>query len=153
MEPKLLVRKIENGTVIDHIPVGKGFFILKILEIEPTAKVVVASNVDSKKYGNKDVIKIENRYLTTKETDIISAIAPNATINTIKNSQVNKKQSLKFPESIEEVLKCPNLSCVTNLANEPIKTKFINMKNYNAVQCSYCDSLIRYDELSSNLKS
>ena len=150
-EEKLSVSKIVKGTAIDHISAGRGFLVQKILRIDSKSRSVIITNVDSKKYGKKDIIKIEGKYLTPKEVNIISLIAPNASINRIENSEVVEKYAVKFPDVIEEVLKCPNLSCITNSENEPIVTKFI--KSYNdSVQCHYCDSLLKYDEIVNNLK-
>ncbi len=151
-EEKLSVSKIVKGTAIDHIPAGRGFLVQKILRIDSNARAVIAANVESGKYGRKDLIKIEGKYLTPKEVNIISLIAPNATINKIDDSRVVEKSAVKFPNLIEEVLKCPNLSCITNSENEPVITKFINAPNYNSVQCCYCDSLLKYDEIVNNLK-
>ncbi|MBI4010542.1 MAG: aspartate carbamoyltransferase regulatory subunit [Candidatus Aenigmarchaeota archaeon] len=150
-DEKLSVSKIMKGTAIDHIPAGRGYLVQKILKIDPKARAVIIANVDSRQYGKKDLIKIEGKFLTPKEVNIISLIAPNATINKIENSEVVEKAEVKFPDVIEEVLKCPNLSCITNLENEPIVTKFIKVGN-NSVQCYYCDSLLKYGEIVDNLK-
>lgn len=149
-EEKLLVSKIVKGTVIDHIPAGRGFLVQKILRIDPTSRVVIVANVESTKYGKKDVMKVEGKYLTPKEVNVISLIAPNASINKIENSKVIEKSDVKFPEMIEEVLKCPNLSCITNSENEPIVTKFVKVGN--TLQCHYCDSLLKQEEIVNNLK-
>lgn len=150
-DEKLSVSKIVKGTAIDHIPAGRGFLVQKILRIDPNLRAVIITNVESSKYGKKDVIKIEGKYLTPKEVNIISLIAPNATINRIENSEVVEKSEVKFPDVIEEVLKCPNLSCITNSENEPIVTKFVRGNN-NSVQCHYCDSLLKQEEIVNNLK-
>ncbi|MEM2127741.1 MAG: aspartate carbamoyltransferase regulatory subunit, partial [Candidatus Bathyarchaeia archaeon] len=56
---QLLVSKIENGIVIDHIPAGKAFLVLKLLRLDPSARVLLAINVDSRRLGVKDIIKVE----------------------------------------------------------------------------------------------
>ncbi len=150
-EKQISISKIVNGTVIDHIPAGRGSHVLRLLRIEPTSLAVTASNVNSKKYGKKDLIKIEDKHLTAKELNIISLIAPNATISKIENSNVKEKYSVKFPEFIEGVLKCPNLSCISNMQNEPVVTKFSNVSGQSNVQCYYCDSLMSYEEIVNNL--
>jgi aspartate carbamoyltransferase regulatory subunit len=70
-ERKLLVSKIENGIVIDHIPPGKAFQVLKLLKLPDDARALIAQNVDSQSMGSKDLIKIEGTYLTSKEIDIM----------------------------------------------------------------------------------
>ncbi len=149
-ESKLSVSKLENGTVIDHIPSGKSLTVLRILGIEPSSRMVVAMNVYSEKYGRKDIIKIEGRYLTEKELDIISLIAPTATIDRIEESEVKGKFKVKLPRVINGVLKCSNLSCITNAEKEPITTKFVEAGG--AFQCSYCDSFMKREEIANYLK-
>jgi len=156
IEPKLLVRKIEKGTVIDHISSGKSSTILKILKLRPNEKVVIATNIDSKSMGQKDIIKIEDRDLTSKEVDIISLVSPSVTINHVDNWQVKNKFRVKLPDLIEDVLRCPNLFCITNAEREPIKTEFKTIKSTNIegtiLQCKYCNSLLKYEEISNYLK-
>lgn len=149
-QDQLLVRKIENGIVIDHIPAGKGFFVLKLLKIIPTTKIVVASNMYSTKYGKKDIIKLEGKYLTSKEIDLISLIAPTATINRIENWEVKEKHQVKTPDVIEGVLKCRNPACITNDKYSETKTKFDLIRSQdierNTFKCSYCGALLYYNE-------
>ena len=68
---QLLVRRIKDGTVIDHIECGKALLVLRALNI--TGKegnvVTVALNVPSSKHSKKDIIKVENRFLETDETN------------------------------------------------------------------------------------
>ena len=71
-ENELLVSKIENGIVIDHIPAGKAFRVLKLLKLDPRARALIAQNVRSKSKDTKDLIKIEGTYLTSTELDIIA---------------------------------------------------------------------------------
>ena len=44
---QLLVSKIENGIVIDHIPAGKAFLVLKLLKLPNDAETLIAQNVES----------------------------------------------------------------------------------------------------------
>ena len=39
---QLLVSKIENGIVIDHIPAGKAFLVLKLLKLPGDAETLIA---------------------------------------------------------------------------------------------------------------
>jgi len=61
MSEELLVSKIENGTVIDHIPAGRALTVLRILGIsgKEGLRVALVMNVESKKLGKKDIVKIE----------------------------------------------------------------------------------------------
>jgi len=146
MKEKLIVRKIENGSVIDHIAVGKGLKVLNILNIKPEETAALLMNVPSNKFVKKDILKIENRELTSKEVNRISLIAPNATLNIIENGVVKEKRKVILPDLLKEIIKCPNANCITN-SNEPIKTKFfIEKKEPVKLRCFYCEKLFSSKE-------
>ena len=85
---ELKVKPIENGTVIDHIPANKALQVLKILGLpKEGTNVTLAMNVSSK-LGFKDIVKFENRELEHTEIDKISLIAPDATINIIRDYEI-----------------------------------------------------------------
>src|ERR671934_2275091 len=113
---QLLVRRIKDGTVIDHIESTKALLVLRALNI--TGKegnvITVALNVPSSKHRKKDIIKVENRFLETDETNKLALIAPHATINIIKDYKLVEKRKIQLPESIVGIFKCPNLKCISN---------------------------------------
>jgi aspartate carbamoyltransferase regulatory subunit len=147
--PTLVINPIRNGTVIDHITAGEALIVLRILGIvgRTTEAVSVATNVESHELSKKDVVKIENRELKTKEVDCIALVAPNATINIIRDYRVIEKKGVIIPKVLLGILKCPNPCCITN-TNEPIFSRF-EMYNKKAV-CSYCDAVIS-SEISSHI--
>ena len=149
MNEELRVRKIKNGTVIDHIKAGKGKKVLDILGIEDGFPNVTAllMNVPSKRLGKKDIVKIENKALEKEEVDKIALIAPHATWNVIKDFKVTKKSRIELPDKLEGILKCPNPKCVTNM-NEPVKTKFkVEEKEPVKLRCVYCERLFGLEDL------
>ena len=137
---QLLVRRIKDGTVIDHIESGKALLVLRTLDI--TGKegnvITVALNVPSSKHDKKDIIKVENKFLEKNETNKLALIAPHATINIIKEYRLVEKRKIQLPDSIIGVFKCPNLKCVTN-SDEYIKP-VINIidKEKIILRCRYC---------------
>jgi len=139
-DKELLVKKIENGTVIDHISAGRGLKVVQIagLGSENKETIILLINVSSKKLGKKDIVKIENRELTREEIDKISLITPDATINVVRNGEVVEKKVLEIPDTIEKILRCPNSNCITN-ENEPVKTKFEIQKEPLKLKCCYCE--------------
>ncbi len=142
-EKELFIREIKEGTVIDHIPAGRALVVLKILNITGREgyKISVLMNTDSEKLGKKDLVKIENRYLTSGEVNKIALIAPNATINIIKNYEVVEKYKVQLPDKITNVVKCSNPNCITN-TNEPVKPKFkVVNKNPVELRCLYCNKI------------
>ena len=77
---ELVVSAIENGTVIDHIPADKVFQVIKILGLETIDKpVYFGTNLESKKYGTKGIIKITDKFFEAEEINKIALVAPTAT--------------------------------------------------------------------------
>lgn len=148
---QLLVRRIKDGTVIDHIESGKALLVLRTLNI--TGKegnvITVALNVPSSKHNKKDIIKVENKFLEKNETNKLALIAPHATINIIKEYRLVEKRKIQLPDSIIGVFKCPNLKCVTN-SDEYIKP-IINIidKEKIVLRCRYCFRTLTINELVS----
>jgi aspartate carbamoyltransferase regulatory subunit len=146
---QLRVSKIPRGTVIDHIRAGQALNVLAILGIDGTAgeTVSVGMNIPSDQMGHKDIVKVEGRELSQDEVDVLSLIAPAATINIIREYEVVEKQYLERPERVVGILSCPNHNCITN-ANEPVETKFDVLDD--GVRCEYCETIIR-DDLAAHI--
>jgi len=154
---QLLVRKIENGIVVDHIPAGKAFLVLRLLKLDPNARVVIAQNVDSRSLGTKDLIKIEGTYLTSKEIDLIALVAPSASLNIIEDWRVKEKRRVQLPKAIEGIFKCPNPLCPTNEKYTPPRTRF-DVQTEGRVEatklrCTYCDSILYYGSVIDYINS
>lgn len=140
----LLISPIENGTVIDHITGGEALNVLKIIGITgaTTESISVATNVKSGKVGKKDIVKIVNRELRKEEVDRIALIAPNASINIIRNYEVFEKKGVEKPLLLTGVVRCPNPGCISN-TNEPIPSRFEVLPG--GLHCLYCDWKITRD--------
>ena len=146
---QLRVSKIESGTVIDHIPGGQALNVLALLGIDGSTDeaVSVVMNVPSDRLGRKDVVKVENRELSEAELDVLSLIAPEATINIIRAYDVVEKKRVERPERVVGVLACRNRECITN-TDEPVDAKFEVLPE--GVRCEYCGTIIR-QELADHL--
>ena len=128
---------IENGYVIDHIPAGKGMRVYEILNLGAlSCQVAIITNAKSKKNHSKDIIKIND--LIDLDLDVIAYIAPNATVNIIKNSQRVEKRKLSMPEELRDVIKCPNPRCICN--NEYISHIFRLTDDKGTYRCLYCET-------------
>ena len=129
MEEALHIKKIKEGTVIDHITAGNALSVLKILGLTGSGNniVSIAMNVPSQKLKKKDILKVEGRELNPDEVDRISLIAPKATINIVRNYKVVDKKVVKLPKVIKEIVKCINPACISN-SNEPINHPTIIVK-------------------------
>ena len=148
---ELRVTPIKDGTVIDHIPSGLAVKVLKILGIiekPPKSTVTVAMHVSSKKMKWKDIVKIEDRELDTREVNKIALIAPNATISIIHDFSVVKKTRVQLPDTITNIVKCPNQSCITNKGEPVDKTFSVVNRDPVTVRCKYCERVV--DDIIGN---
>ena len=137
-EKEVRVLPIKEGTVIDHITAGQALRVLRILGVTEISHEVisVAMNVPSKAMGKKDIVKVENRELVSKEVHKIALIAPQASINIIRNYKVVEKYRVSLPGEIVGVLKCANPNCISNTC-EPATPKFIVKES--GLRCYYCE--------------
>ncbi len=152
-DKELRIEKIKNGTVLDHIPPGMALKVMKILGLEENVKTTVSIgiHVPSKKTGYKDIVKIEDRYLADKEIAKIALIAPNATVNIIKEYEVVEKHSVSPPSEIVGIVKCANPSCVTN-AKEPVSPEFVVVSTDPIrIKCKYCEREMDSKEIIQNI--
>ena len=152
---ELLVSKIDNGIVIDHIPAGKAFQVLRLLKVEPDAQAFIAQNVDSKTMGRKDLIKVEGTYLTSRQIDLIAFLAPEATLNIIQDWDVKEKRKIQLPKQVEGIFRCPNPLCPTNAQYTPSRTIFKVEKGERIeetkLNCTYCSSVTYYGPILEQL--
>jgi aspartate carbamoyltransferase regulatory subunit len=144
----LNVESIESGTVIDHIKAGKGKKVMDLLKIDDsfTNRVAVVMNVPSKKLGKKDIVKIEGMFVSDEIANLIALVAPNSSINIIKNSEVANKYVVSLPKQLKGVGVCPNPNCITNF--EYCEKSFKEEKeNSDEYRCTYCERLSKAEEL------
>ncbi len=136
----LSVSAIQNGTVIDHITSDQTLRIMHMLRLlDKKHKVTVGFNLPSKRMKYKDLIKIEDHVLTTKEANEITIFAPEATINIIQKFEVVQKIITTLPPHISGVFICPNSLCITN--KEHVESFFTVEEQGKQVKlvCRYCE--------------
>ncbi|HOH95974.1 MAG TPA: aspartate carbamoyltransferase regulatory subunit [Candidatus Enterocola sp.] len=145
---ELIVRALENGTVIDHIPADKLFKVVWLLHLDNLPnQITIGNNLESKKIICKGIIKISDKFFEHQELDKIALIAPTAKINIIKNYEVVEKIDLSLPNEVTEILQCVNPMCITNKENG-ITTRFhIVDKAKGTVKCHYCERIINQEDL------
>lgn len=133
------IDSIKNGFVIDHIKAGKSLEIYDYLGLgELGCSVALIKNVQSKKMGRKDIIKIDAD--VNIDMDFLGYIDSDITVNIIKDGKLAEKKKLDLPEKIENVLKCSNPRCITSIEQEiPHIFKLSDRKN-RVYRCIYCES-------------
>ena len=137
---ELRISPIKNGTVIDHIKPGMALKILPLLSIDQEfdTGLSIAMNAHSEKHGKKDIVKIEDKELHPREVNRLAVITPNASISIIRDFKVVKKYKVRLPDTIEGIVRCENLNCITN-GKEPIKSRLIKIqKDPVKFRCYYC---------------
>ena len=141
------VYRIENGTVIDHIPHWNSLKVLDLLGLRRCNDLVTLGiGLDSNHMGRKDLVKVENRELSQDEMDKLALVAPQATINLIRDSNRTQKHKVRVPDHITGLVRCPNIGCITR--HEHVPTRFDTMSREPLeLRCYYCNWLFRSDEL------
>ncbi len=138
-EDKLKVEKIKNGTVIDHISAGKALDVYRILKGIEKQSIIIAINVPSTRMKRKDILKIENKQLESDEYNHVALISPSATVVSIKNYKVTKKQKIDLPDKIKGILKCKNPVCISNHETYIIPEFNVISKDPIILECTYCN--------------
>jgi len=138
---ELKVSAIENGTVIDHIPAAAVFQVIKMLKLDEFDQMVLfGTNLESKKYGSKGIIKVSNKFFRPEELNKIALVAPHASIIEIRDFQVVNKTIVEIPDKVSGIVKCFNPNCITNI--ETITTRFdLVDKNDIRLKCHYCEKI------------
>ena len=151
-ESELLVRRIKEGTVIDHIDEGKGLQVLSALQIDghDGSLITIALNVPSGKFKKKDIIKVENRFLADDDTNKLAVIAPKATINIIKNYKLIEKRRVALPNEIDRIFRCSNPDCITNSPEHIESVMDVIDKEGRVLKCRYCGRVLDVNRLKYN---
>ncbi len=148
MKRELNIPAIKEGTVIDHIPSRVTFKVIRILDLKEFKHTIsVALNLKSKSMGKKGIIKVSSRFLTQEEVNKIAILAPQASVNIIKNYKVKEKIKVNVPDKINNIIKCSNPKCITN--NETVKTSFsVINKAPLQVLCHHCERVMEAKDIT-----
>jgi aspartate carbamoyltransferase regulatory subunit len=114
MRKELQVAALENGTAIDHIPTEELFKVVSLLQLQKIDhRITIGNNLRSRKMGKKGIIKIADKFFREDEINRIALIAPNVSLNIIKDYEVVEKKEITLPDEIVEIVKCNNPKCIT----------------------------------------
>ena len=130
---------IKNGLVIDHIKAGKGMEVYNFLNLgDLDCTVALIKNVPSKKTGKKDIIKIDSAI--ELDLNVLGYIAPEVTVNVIKDGVTINKFCLELPETLKNVVKCKNPRCITSVEQGIDHIFTLTEKENRVYRCIYCES-------------
>ncbi len=151
-ESELIVRRIREGTVVDHIDEGKGLAVLNALKIDGRdgGLITIALNVPSGKFNKKDIIKVENRFLVDEDTSKLAVIAPKSTVNIIKDYKLVEKRRVSLPSEIDKIFRCSNPDCITNSSEHIESIMDVVDKDSLILRCRYCSRILDVNKLNYN---
>ena len=145
---ELRITPIRNGTVIDHLPAGSALAVCRVLGIPrdgSASTVSVVMNVPSARTGRKDIVKVEDRELAAADLARLAVLAPQATVNLIRDHRVAAKLQVELPERVTDAIRCPNDACISN-DDEPVAAEFevgpVGQTGRPLLTCAFCRSQV-----------
>ena len=135
----MIIGKIQNGIVLDHIKAGEGMRLYGILGLDSLdCQVALIKNAESQKMGRKDIIKIDR--LIDVNLDAIGYVDPGITVNIIENGKLAKWSHIDPPDEIVDVIKCKNPRCITTTEQELPHVFRLTDRENRIYRCIYCES-------------
>ena len=142
----LNVGKIEEGIVLDHIEAGKAMLIYHYLHLDrEDFQVAIIKNARSNDMGRKDILKVECDP-DLINLDAVAFVAPQATVNVIKNGEIIEKRRMTMPKEIKGVLKCHNPRCISSVEQELPHIFYLADEKNGIYRCRYCEEKHSYGE-------
>lgn len=133
---------ITNGYVLDHITAGKGMSVYNYLGLDSLdCSVAIIRNVKSGKMEKKDIIKIDE--LIDIDLDVLGYIDSGITVNIVKNSIIERKEKLKLPKTLTNIIKCKNPRCITTAEGDLDHIFYLADEEKHLYRCRYCDSMAK----------
>lgn len=133
------IDSIINGIVIDHIPAGRSMRIYQLLGLDALdCPVAIIKNAVSEQMGKKDIIKIDADI--DVNLDIIGFVAPNATVNLIRDGKLVEKKHMALPERLVNVIRCKNPRCITSVEQELKQVFKLTDPEKRVYRCLYCET-------------
>ena len=135
----MTIDSIKNGIVIDHIPAGKSMELYHYLKLDRAdCSVAILKNVTSGKLGRKDIIKLDA--ILDLNWDVLGYLAPDCTVNIIRDGVNVEKRHLQLPEQLVGVIQCKNPRCITTIEQELTHIFKLTDRRKGASRCIYCEA-------------
>ena len=135
----MIIGQIKDGIVLDHITAGMCMEIYAALELDKLdCQVAIIKNAESKKYGKKDIIKIDKAI--DVDLDVLGYLDERVTVNVIKDGKLFKREHLEAPVEIKNVIKCKNPRCITTTEQELPHVFKLTDREKKIYRCIYCES-------------
>ena len=135
----MTVDSIQNGIVIDHIAAGAGMKLYRLLGLDSVEQpVAIMMNVNSRKLGRKDIIKIDGE--VPINFDVIGYVDPGATVNLIRDGKLAEKKRIGLPERLVNVIRCKNPRCISTCEQELDQVFWLTDSGKREYRCAYCET-------------
>ena len=135
----MIIGKIEDGIVLDHIKAGQGMKLYNILGLDKLdCEVALIQNAHSEKLGRKDILKIDK--LIDVNLDAVGYVDPGITVNIIRGGKLAKRSHLEAPEEVVGIIKCKNPRCITTIEQELPQVFQLTDRENRVYRCKYCES-------------
>ena len=129
---------VTTGIVLDHIKAGKSMQIYNLLHLDKLdCSVAVVQNVNSSKYGKKDIIKIDAEI--ELDFDMLGYVDSNITVNIVKDGKLVDKHHMELPNTLRGVIQCMNPRCITSVEQEIEHIFKLVDREKKIYRCAYCD--------------
>lgn len=136
----MIIGTIRDGVVIDHIPAGRAMEIYRYLKLDSlSCEVALIKNAESKKYGKKDILKINE--VIELDFDMLGYIFPNITVNIIQGGIRTQKIHPALPDRLTGVIRCKNPRCITSVEQELKQVFKLADREKGIYRCLYCDTI------------
>lgn len=141
----MILGDLQEGIVIDHIPVGKGMSLYHHLGLEKlTSQIALIENAVSTKRGQKDILKIAEHI--DLDFALLGYFDPHITVNIVHNGEITKKIHPKLPETITNILHCKNPRCICSIEQELDHVFKLTDPEKKIYRCVYCETIGKTDK-------
>lgn len=135
----MVIDKIENGIVLDHIRAGNAMVLYRYLKLdELDCCVAIIKNVKSQKMGRKDIIKIDS--LIDINLDVLGYFDESITVNIIQERRKGCKKASVSARAHRQYCKSKNPRCITSTEQELDQVFRLTDREHRIYRCIYCDS-------------
>lgn len=131
---------VKNGIVLDHITAGRSMDIYHTLSLgELDCCVAIIKNVESRKMGRKDILKIDAEL--DLDLEVLGFLDPGITVNIIRNWERVEKKRLSLPRRMRNVIACKNPRCITSTEQEVEQVFVLADEATPTYRCLYCETV------------
>jgi len=144
-----IIGYIQDGIVIDHIPLGKIWQIVHILGIDKlnSGRISIGEGYESKKLEKKGLLKVEGMTLSMQQLNYVALVAEGINVSFIEKGNIVNKVRVKIPSQLEGFVSCSNEGCISR----DVYQKVSPVINYDSLTekfvCHYCNKSFGKDKL------